>query len=140
MPLIPMDRRGRVGQQQGAARRAPGIRIRGEAIEETVARNTGGPLEMFDYLSKSVLDLRELSWVFHIIRNVRDHELTVSTSTTTWPPSVMPTRKAAKLGARSAAIVAYTGFSGSPSGIGLKALAHLDRLSWSYPGVVAANA
>jgi hypothetical protein len=42
-----------------------------------VARNTGHPFEMFDYLPEALLDPGELSGVFNIIRNVWSHQPTV---------------------------------------------------------------
>ena len=47
------------------------------AIEKTVARNTGHSFELFDYLPKSILDFGKLFWIFNIICNVWSYQLTV---------------------------------------------------------------
>ncbi len=52
-------------------------RIRRNAIEKIVARNTGHSFEMFDYLPKAILDFGELFWILNIICNIRSHQLQV---------------------------------------------------------------
>jgi hypothetical protein len=128
------------GIGQALLSKFPVSRIGRKAVEKIMARNADHSCEMFDELPKSILDFGELFWIFNIIRNVRSHQPTVLDFDPTCPRSVTPTPKAERLGAFRAAIVAYIGFSASPSGIGLKAQAHLGRLSCAYSGVVLPTA
>ena len=76
---------------------------------------------MFDDLFQAFLNFRELARILDIVGDIRDHQLAVLHFNDDLSAFRHTDAQAAKFGALSAAIVAYTGFSDLPSGIGLKA-------------------
>ena len=55
----------------------PVFRISGKAIEQSVVRDTGRSFEDLDDPPESILDFGKLLWIFDIICNIGNHQLTV---------------------------------------------------------------
>jgi hypothetical protein len=92
-----------------------------KALEQAVALDAGGSFECFDDLPQPILNSRKLLRIFDIIRDERHYPLQVLDFDDDLSACRYADAQSREIGALSAAIVAYIGFSASPSGIGLNA-------------------